>query len=89
MHALIAPAALLLERWLGYSPRLVAAIGHPVMWFGWVIDYLETRLNLKTRTDVQRKQAGLVALALLLLLVLLASVAVQQALRAIPGGFVF
>lgn len=88
MHALIAPAALLLERWLGYSPRLVAALGHPVMWFGWVIDYLDTRLNLKTRTDVQRKQAGLVALVLLLLLVFLASVAVQQALRAIPGGFV-
>ncbi|SEP85172.1 adenosylcobinamide-phosphate synthase [Devosia sp. YR412] len=89
MHAFIAPIALLLERWLGYSPKLVAAIGHPVMWFGWVIDYLETRLNTTKRSDAQRRQAGMVALALLLLLVLAVTVAVQQALRAIPGGFVF
>jgi adenosylcobinamide-phosphate synthase len=89
MTALIAPLALLTERWLGYSPRLVAAIGHPVMWFGKVIDYLETRLNTTKRTGPQGRQAGLVALALLLLLVLVASVGAQQALRAIPGGWIF
>lgn len=88
MHAFLAPLALILERWLGYSPRLVAAIGHPVMWFGWVIDYLETRLNTTRRSDWQRRQAGVVALALLLVLVLVVSVAVQQAVRAIPGGFI-
>ena len=89
MHALIAPIVLLLERWLGYSPRLIAAIGHPVMWFGGVIDYLETRLNTVKRTDAKRRQAGIVALAALLFLVLVVTVAVQQTLRAIPGGWVF
>lgn len=89
MTALIAPLALLLERWLGYSPRLVAAIGHPVMWFGRVIDYLETRLNTPSRTPQQRRQAGIVAHGLLLALVLVVSVMVQQAVRAIPGGVVF
>jgi len=89
MHAFIAPLALILERWLGYAPRLVAAIGHPVMWFGWVIDYCETRLNTARRTGMQRKQAGVVALALLLVLVLVLTVAVQQAMRAIPGGWIF
>jgi len=85
----VAPAALLLERIAGYPPRLVAAIGHPVMWFGWVIDYLETRLNTAKRSGEQRRQAGLVALSLLLLLVLVVAVAAQQAVRAIPGGWIF
>ena len=89
MHAFIAPLALLVERWLGYSPRLVAAIGHPVMWFGKVIDYLETRLNTAKRTDRQRRDAGMVALALLLLLVLVLTLSIQQAVRAIPGGWIF
>lgn len=86
---MIAPLALLLERWLGYSPRLVAAVGHPVMWFGWVIDYLETRLNKPERSNQQRRQAGVIAMFMLLILVLVISVVVQQALRAIPGGWVF
>lgn len=85
----IAPFALLIERWLGYSPRLVAVIGHPVMWFGAVIDYLETRLNTSGRTDEQRRWAGVVALAILLILVVAVSLAVQQAIRAIPGGWGF
>jgi adenosylcobinamide-phosphate synthase len=89
MFSFLPPLALLLERRLGYSPRLVAAIGHPVMWFGWVIDYCETRLNTARRSDAQRRQAGLVALALLLLGVLVIAVAVQQAVRAIPGGWLF
>jgi len=53
-----------------------------------VIDYLDTRLNTPARSNAQRRQAGLVALALLLLLVLVVSVMVQQAVRAIPLGFV-
>lgn len=87
MHAFIPPVALLVERWLGYSPRVVAIIGHPVMWFGALISYLEARLNTGKRTGEQRRLAGLVALALLLLLVLVVSVAAQQAVRSIPGGF--
>jgi adenosylcobinamide-phosphate synthase len=88
MQAFIAPLALLVERRFGYPPRLVAAIGHPVMWFGRVIDYFETRLNTPDRTDAQRRQAGMVALALLLLLVLVAAVVVQQVMRTIPGGWI-
>jgi adenosylcobinamide-phosphate synthase len=87
MHALLAPLALLLERWLGYPPQLLAAIGHPVMWFGRIIDVLDRRLNTSRRTRQQRRQAGIVALALLLLLVMVVTVAVQQLLRSIPLGW--
>lgn len=88
MYGFVAPLALLIERALGYSPRLVAAVGHPVMWFGFVIDYFETRLNTDARTASQRRTAGVVALAALLLLALVVSVAVQQVTRAIPGGII-
>ncbi|QQR35859.1 cobalamin biosynthesis protein CobD [Devosia oryziradicis] len=89
MYAFLPPLALLVERWVGYPARLTAAIGHPVMWFGFVINYLEARLNTEKRNAEQRRLAGLVALAVLLVLVLVVAVAAQQAVRAIPGGFVF
>jgi adenosylcobinamide-phosphate synthase len=88
MHAFIAPLALLVERRFGYPAALVAAIGHPVMWFGRVIEYLETRLNTPARSAAQRRQAGMVALSLLLLLVLVVTSLIQQVLRGIPFGFV-
>lgn len=84
---MIAPAALLLERWLGYSPRLVSAIGHPVMWFGTIISFLETRLNTPDRSSDQRRAMGIAALVALLVLVLVISLIVQQSLRSIPGGW--
>ncbi len=87
MHAFIAPLALLVERRFGYPPSLVAAIGHPVMWFGRLIDYLETRLNTRDRSNAQRRQAGMVALALLLVLVLVVTGLIQWVLRGIPFGF--
>ena len=89
MHPLLVPLALILERWLGYSPRLVGAVGHPVMWFGAVIAWLESRLNTPSRSSDQRRLAGVLALALLLTLVLVGTVAITQALRLIPGGWIF
>ncbi len=89
MYAFLPPLALLVERWVGYPARLTAAIGHPVMWSGFVIGYLETHLNTEKRNPEQRRLAGLVALAVLLVLVLVVALAAQQAVRAIPGGFVF
>lgn len=86
---MIAPLALLLERWLGYSPRLVAAIGHPVMWFGAVIAFLERWLNRPDRSNMERRLLGVGALLALLVLVGLTAIAVQGAIRAIPGGWVF
>ena len=37
--------ALLLDRWLGDPPWLTRRIGHPVIWIGRVIGFLERRLN--------------------------------------------
>jgi len=89
MQSLIAPLALLVERRFGYPPRLISVIGHPVMWFGWLIDYLERFANHPNRTGSQRRTAGVLNLAMLLGITLVAALLVQQAFRAIPGGWVF
>lgn len=87
MHALIPPLALLAERVLGYPQLLTARIGHPVMWFGWLISYMEQRTNTPVRSAQQRKLAGIVSLALLLIVVLVVAVVVQRLVRSLPLGW--
>lgn len=87
MHAFIAPLALIVERQLGYPQRVLDAVGHPVMWFGKAITFFETRLNTARQSPEQQRLAGIVALAALLLAVLLVTVAIQQVLRLVPGGW--
>ena len=86
-YAILAPFVLILERWLGYSPSLLRLIGHPVIWFGALIAALEKRLNTSTRTPQQLRLAGLVATAILLLVVLACTLLIQHILRAVPFGW--
>lgn len=87
MDHLIAPLALAVERRLGYPAALVSSIGHPVMWFGKLITFCETRLNTESRTQAQRKLAGMVALGLLLLSVLIVTAGIRTILSWIPFGW--
>lgn len=88
MHAFLAPLAFLLERFVGYPRLLLDAIGHPVMWYGRLIDYLEVRLNKPERADTERQQAGMVALAVLVGVTLVASLVVVRVLALIEHGWV-
>jgi cobalamin biosynthesis protein CobD len=88
MNPLIAPMALLVERFAGYPKPLLDRIGHPVMWFGAAIDALEKRLNTPRRSPGQRRQAGIVALVLLLLAVLVVTVGIRTVLSWLPLGWV-
>lgn len=87
MTAFIAPLALLLERWLGYPQRLVAQVGHPVIWMGRFLTLMERGVDKRQRTPRQRRDAGIVTLAMLLLVTLVPAVIIQQLLRAIPFGW--
>ncbi len=87
MDPLISPLALALERQLGYPQKLVDIVGHPVMWFGKLISFCETRLNTPNRTPAQRKLAGIVALGLLLLSVLIVTVGIRTVLSWLPLGW--
>jgi adenosylcobinamide-phosphate synthase len=84
MSAFLAPLALLLERLFGYPPPLLKAIGHPVIWMGWLISRLEAQLNKGSR----RKLRGAAMLAILLLATAAVAVAIAFALRLIPLGWV-
>ena len=88
MHAFIAPLALLLERWMGYPPRLFDLIGHPVVWFGRFISFMERGVDKRERTPRQRREAGMVTLAILLLVVGIVSGLVQFFLHGLPLGWV-
>lgn len=88
MHAFIAPIALLLERWLGYPQRLTDLIGHPVIWMGRFITFMEKGVDKRERTPRQRRDAGIFTLAVLLLATLVITLLVQQVLRSFPLGWV-
>lgn len=87
MQAFIAPLALLVERWLGYPQRLVDLIGHPVIWMGRFITFMEKGVDKRERTPRQRRDAGIFTLAVLLIVTLAIALLVQQTLRSMPLGW--
>jgi adenosylcobinamide-phosphate synthase len=84
MSAFLAPLAMLLERLFGYPPPLLKAVGHPVIWMGWLISRLEAWLNKGSR----RKLKGMAMLAILLLATAAITFAIAYGLRLIPLGWV-
>ena len=84
MAWLLAPLALLIERAVGYPPRLFRLIGHPVTWMGALITWLDTRLN----QGANRRLKGAVMLLLLLLTGLAISLLVVAVTRRVPFGWV-
>jgi adenosylcobinamide-phosphate synthase len=78
-------AALLIEAAFGYPQPVYAAIRHPVVWFGWLIDGLDGLLNQDTANEDARRMGGVLALAVVLLAALAPSVVIQSvALRLLP-----
>jgi adenosylcobinamide-phosphate synthase len=66
MSAPLAFLSLLLELAFGYPDRLVRAIGHPVIWIGHLISFLDRSLNRATASDRARRISGVVALVVLI-----------------------
>ncbi|MBZ9742450.1 MULTISPECIES: adenosylcobinamide-phosphate synthase CbiB [unclassified Mesorhizobium] len=67
MSVLIAFLSLAVELVLGYPDWLFRAIGHPVTWFGRLISFLDVRLNRATDPDALRRQRGVQALLVIVL----------------------
>ncbi len=85
---LVTAAALIIERTFGYPDRLVRLVGHPVVWTGNLIGWLDRILNRPDWPDGKRKLSGL--LALLLTIVVSGGVALvlMLLLRTFPYGWV-
>lgn len=87
MQAFVAPLALLVERWLGYPQRLTDLVGHPVIWMGRFIAFMERGVDKRERTPRQRREAGMFTIAVLLLVTLAIALVIQHLLRGIPFGW--
>jgi adenosylcobinamide-phosphate synthase len=80
--------ALLVEAGVGYPARVLRAIGHPVMWAGALIGWLDRTLNRSAFSADARRSAGVVALGVLLAASLAAAGLVQGVASLLPLGTV-
>jgi adenosylcobinamide-phosphate synthase len=80
--------ALLIEATAGYPERVLAAIDHPVIWFGNLIDRLDRALNRPERSAAFRKTAGVAALFVIVAVPAAAAFTVQWTLLLLPYGAV-
>jgi adenosylcobinamide-phosphate synthase len=58
--------ALLIEAVMGYPVWLVRSVGHPVMWMGRLIGFLDGALNHDRMTNASRKAAGVFSLLIVI-----------------------
>ncbi len=80
--------AMLIDRFVPYPDWLTRAIGHPVIWQGALIAFLEKRLNRPDAPPAERRDAGVVMLALLIAASLSVSAVIGLLLQSIPYAFV-
>src|SRR5215216_3959947 len=80
--------ALLIEATAGYPERVLRAVGHPVIWFGGLIDRLDRTLNRPERSGAFRKAAGFLALFVIVVIPAAAAFALEWTLLLLPYGFV-
>ena len=78
--------SLLVELGLGYPDRLVRAIGHPVIWIGKLISFLDISLNRATDTDAARRIWGVVALVVIVAVPASIAFAIEHLFGLLPFG---
>lgn len=87
MNILISFIAFLIERFVGYPTKLQSAIGHPVQWMGAFIGWCDKRFNLETHADDMRRNAGILMLAMLIIMIFFVTAAMSSVLRDMPFGW--
>ena len=87
LNLAIGAAALLLERITGYPGWISDRIGHPVMWMGALIQWLDDQWNNPAKGDAAKRFRGVASLVLLIAVVLLVTVPLAIFLRALPWGW--
>jgi adenosylcobinamide-phosphate synthase len=87
MSIAITLMALLIEASFGYPDRLVRTIGHPVIWLGRLIGWLDRELNREARGDASRRIAGFFAALCIVVLPAAAAFLVERYVLSLPFGF--
>jgi adenosylcobinamide-phosphate synthase len=88
MPVALALLALLIDAMVGYPDRLFAAIGHPVTWMGRLIAFLDRTMNHDGARFASRRAAGVVALAVVVVVAAMVAVALERGLSRLPLGIV-
>src|ERR1043165_4815555 len=88
MSIAITLLALLIEATAGYPDRVFRAIGHPVIWFGGLIDRLDRTLNEPRQSSARRKAAGFIALLVIVAVPALSAFTLQWFSLLLPFGAV-
>lgn len=84
MNPTLALLALVIEALFGYPEALFTRIGHPVTWFGALIDALDRRLNLEGESFARRRAKGVVALVALIAIALAAGALIHRLALTAP-----
>jgi adenosylcobinamide-phosphate synthase len=82
MSVLIAFLSLLVELAFGYPDRIMRAIGHPAIWIGNLISFLDRKLNRPAASDSFRRFSGCVALIVLVCVPAVVAYAAERAFGA-------
>ena len=88
MSIVLTLLALLIEATVGYPQAVVRAIGHPVMWIGSLIGWLDRTLNRESDTAARRRAMGFVALACIIGVPGILAYVIQVKLLLLPLGYV-
>jgi adenosylcobinamide-phosphate synthase len=87
MSIAITLTALLIEASFGYPDRLLRTIGHPVIWFGRLIGWLDCAFNRETRGDADRRIAGFFAALCIVVVPAAVAFVVERGVSSLPFGF--
>src|ERR1700758_3609935 len=88
MSIVITLVALLIEASFGYPERIARIVGHPVIWLGRMIGWLDHTLNRESRSDASRKTAGFAAALCIAGIPAAVAFGVEHFVLALPFGFV-
>jgi adenosylcobinamide-phosphate synthase len=80
--------ALLIEAVMGYPGWMVRSVGHPVMWMGGLIGFLDGALNHDSMTNASRKAAGVFSLLIVIGVAGGAALVLERGLLRLPFGVV-
>lgn len=85
---LMAFAALIVERLVGYPRPLQNFVGHPVQWMGDLLTFIDHGIHRSASAKVIDRAKGIFALTVLIASVLLITVPLALQLRSFPYGWI-
>lgn len=80
--------SLMIERLVGYPNFLFRLFGHPVVWMGKLITYMDEKMNTTAHVKSLSRLNGVLAMVLLLAAVWVVTTAIEVVCQFIPYGFV-